>query len=143
MCADTVDDVFGAILEGRARCHTVWEDDVALAFLDIFPQGRGHTLVVPKRVFAVSLLDLPEHEVGPFMASVQIIGRRLVAALGANGIELIQLSGAAAGQTVYRLHVHLLPRWTGVQLTPHGQTVRADDNVLAATASEIRSAWLR
>jgi histidine triad (HIT) family protein len=136
-------DIFGDILAGRAPCHTLWEDDVALAFLDIFPQGRGHTLIVPKRVFAAFLLDMSDVEIGPFMARVQAVGRGLVAALRADGLELVQLSGAAAGQTMFRLHVHLLPRWAGVPIVPLDKTTRADEMLLAATASEIRNSWPR
>lgn len=102
--------VFCEIVAGEAESFVVGSSATALAFLDINPLGRGHTLVVPTRHVA----DLLEggadvlHEVAPL---VEEVTRLLVGRLGADGINLFQSTGTAAGQEVFHFHMHLLPRW--------------------------------
>lgn len=104
--------VFCAIVAGDAEAFVVGQDEDAVAFLDVAPVGRGHTLVVPRH-HVPDLLDGGAQvlaEVAPLVAEV---ARRLVSRLGADGVNLFQSSGAAAGQEVFHFHVHLLPRWEG------------------------------
>ena len=102
--------VFCAIVAGEAEAFVVGSSPTAVAFLDIAPLSRGHTLVVPTRHVA----DLLEggagvlHEVAPL---VEEVARLLVARLGADGLNLFQSTGTAAGQEVPHFHVHLVPRW--------------------------------
>lgn len=133
-------NIFAKILAGSAPCAKVFEDAQALAFLDLFPQSRGHTLVIPKGVEARNLLDMPAYKLGPYMERVQIVARGVVRALAPDGLLVTQFNGAPAGQTVFHLHVHLIPRWEGVGLAGHGQTGMADASALQELAAQISSA---
>ena len=133
-------NIFAKILSGAAPCARVFEDAHALAFLDLFPQSRGHTLVIPKGVEARNLLDMPTTQLGPYMERVQIVARGLVRALTPDGLIVTQFNGAPAGQTVFHLHFHLSPRWEGLALAGHGQAGMADGEALQVLASQISSA---
>ena len=104
--------IFCAIVAGEAEAFVVGSSPTAVAFLDIAPLSRGHTLVVPTR----HVTDLLEggagvlHEVAPM---VEETARLLVGRLGADGLNLFQSTGVAAGQEVPHFHVHLVPRWRG------------------------------
>lgn len=134
------DNIFAKILRGEAPCHRVYEDDAALAFLDIFPQSRGHTLVIPK-LEARTLLTFPAEGWAPFMAAVQKVAGAAERALKPDGLTVMQLNGAAGGQTVFHLHVHVLPRWDGEKLKGHGQAPMADKAEMAALAAQIAAAF--
>ena len=102
--------VFCQIVAGEAEAFVVASGPTAVAFLDIAPLARGHTLVVPTR-HVRDLLDdgaLALQEVAPV---VEEAARLLVGRLGADGLNLFQSTGAAAGQEVPHFHVHLVPRW--------------------------------
>ncbi|WP_284358654.1 HIT family protein [Candidatus Phycosocius spiralis] len=129
-------NIFAKILKGEMPCITVFEDDVALAFLDIFPQAPGHTLVIPK-VAATNLLDLPSDALGPFMLRVHKVARGVQKAFQAHGLTIFQFNGEAGGQTVFHLHFHIIPRMQGVPLMGHGQTHRGDEAQLKAHADAI------
>jgi histidine triad (HIT) family protein len=134
------DNIFAKILRGEAPCSKVFEDDVALAFMDLFPVGRGHTLVIPKRAEARNLIELPAAEVGPYMERVQRVAAAQIKALAPDGVTIMQFNGAPAGQSVFHLHFHVIPRWTGQVLGKHGQTPMADKDELAKLATEIAAA---
>ncbi|ANF81862.1 HIT family hydrolase [Acinetobacter sp. NCu2D-2] len=106
----TYDDqnIFARILRGELPAIKVYEDDQVLAFMDIMPQAEGHTLVIPKTP-AVTLLDLAPEAAAYTIQIVQKVAKAIEKALGAEGIVLMQLSGAAAGQTVPHVHFHLIP----------------------------------
>ena len=91
-----------------------------LAFMDVFPQSRGHVLVIPKVSRARNLLEAEPASLGPLMAGVQKVAKAVRAALSPDGLVITQFNGAAAGQTVFHLHVHIIPRWEGVALARHG-----------------------
>jgi len=129
-------NVFAAILAGSAPAHRIFENDTVLAFLDIAPQGPGHALVIPKSGVA-NLFDITPDDLGSLLQAVQQVGRQLVAALGADGLEVQQLNGAAAGQTVFHLHFHLIPRFAGIPIIPHAEAEVADQAELAAMAARI------
>lgn len=131
-------NIFARILRGELPCVRVYEDEHTLAFMDIMPQAEGHTLVIPK-VPARDLLSLPESHHGPLMATTQRIARAVKEALGASGVLVAQLNGAAAGQTVFHLHFHVIPREDGLQLSLHARDM-ADLADLEATADRIRAA---
>lgn len=131
-------NVFAKILRGELPSHKVYEDDTAVAFMDLMPQGAGHTLVVPKAP-SRNLLDADPAVFGPLMAVVQKIARASKQAFAADGVTVIQFNEPAAGQTVFHLHVHVLPRFEGVALKPHtGQMEKPE--VLAEHAEKIRAA---
>ena len=134
----TYDDsnIFAKILKGQAPAVRVFEDDDVLAFMDVFPQAKGHTLVIPKRSTARNLLEAAPEVLGPLMAGVQRVARAVRAALKPDGLMISQFNGAVAGQTVFHLHVHIIPRWEGVALGRHGGGM-ADVEELKALAAQI------
>jgi histidine triad (HIT) family protein len=131
------DNIFARILRGEAPCVAVHDDAVALTFMDIFPQGPGHTLVVPRGVEARNLLDFPTEKLGALMTRVQAVARAVVPALGCEGVTVTQFNGAPAGQTVFHLHVHVIPRWRNRELGRHGAPGPADMADLRAQADRI------
>ena len=101
--------VFCGIVAGEIPSRRVHEDEHAVAFLDLAPLHRGHTLVVPRR-HVDSLLD-GEPAMAEIGACVDATARLLVDRLDADGLNVVSSAGAAAGQEVFHLHVHLLPRY--------------------------------
>ena len=130
-------NIFAKILRGEIPAAKVFEDDHVFAFMDVFPQGRGHTLVIPKHSTARNLLDEAPEVIGPLMLGVQRVAKAVRAALKPDGLVITQFNGTAAGQTVFHLHVHIIPRWDGVSLGRHGAGGMADMNELKALAAEI------
>lgn len=120
MPAPTYDDtnIFAKILRGELPCHKVFEDDVALAFMDIMPRTDGHVLVLPKTA-ARNILDIDPKVLEKLMPRVQKIALAVKTALAADGITILQYNEPAGGQIVFHLHFHVLPRWTDVDLRPH------------------------
>ena len=137
MSYDT-NNVFAKILRGEIPCHKVHEDAHTLAFMDVMPQADGHTLVIPKSP-SRNLLDADPAALGALMASVQKVANAVRKAFGAEGILIQQFNEPAAGQTVFHLHIHILPRSTGVPLRPHSGKM-ADHQLLARHAEMIRAA---
>ena len=133
-------NVFARMLRGEIPATKVYEDAETMAFMDLFPQSRGHTLVIPKTVQARNFLDLDPAAVAPLMLTVQKVARAVAKALDPDGVVITQFNGAPAGQTVFHLHFHIIPRWTGVELKGHGQSGMADPAELAALAQQIRAA---
>jgi histidine triad (HIT) family protein len=131
------DNIFAKILRGELPAIKVYEDAHTLAFMDIMPQVKGHTLVIPK-ADAENLFDLPADVAGPFLLATQKVARAVKAAVEAPGVMIAQLNGAAAGQSVFHVHFHIIPRHEGVNLRMHAGE-RADDNELQALADVIRS----
>jgi histidine triad (HIT) family protein len=131
-------NIFAKILRGEIPCHKVYEDEQTLAFMDVMPQSDGHTLVIPKSP-SRNLLDADPAALGPLMASVQKVAAAVRTAFGAEGILIQQFNEPAAGQTVFHLHVHILPRSAGMALRPHSGKM-ADHALLARHAEMIRAA---
>jgi histidine triad (HIT) family protein len=131
-------NIFAKILRGEIPCHKVYEDDATLAFMDVMPQVDGHTLVVPKAA-SRNLLDADPAILGPLMAVVQKVARAAQTAFAAEGVLIKQFNEPAAGQTVFHLHVHILPLRAGIELRPHTGKM-ADHVVLAQHAELIRQA---
>ena len=130
-------NLFAKILRGEVPAVKVYEDDEVLAFMDIFPQSRGHVLVVPKNVRARNILDLAEDRVAPLMVRVQRIAKATEKALKPDGLTVTQFNGEPAGQTIFHLHVHIIPRYEGVRLAGHGHGNRADIAELQQIAADI------
>jgi histidine triad (HIT) family protein len=133
-------NIFARILRGEMPCHKVYEDEVALAFLDLFPQAPGHTLVIPKTA-ATNILTFPPADFGPYMAAVQKVARAVHIGLEAEGLSIMQFNAAAGGQSVFHLHFHIIPRHDGVPMRGHGNTVKADDADLKRQAAAIIGAF--
>jgi histidine triad (HIT) family protein len=130
-------NIFAKILRGEAPSVRIYEDDHVLAFMDVFPQSRGHCLVIPKHSRARNLLEVEPQVLGPLMLGVQRVAKAVRAALKPDGIVVTQFNGAPSGQTVFHLHVHIIPRWEGVPLRAHGQGGMADMDELKALAHAI------
>lgn len=131
-------NIFARILRGEIPSHKVYEDAAVIAFMDVMPQGTGHTLVVPKSP-SRNLLDADPAIFGALFSVVQKIALAVKAAFAADGVTIQQFNEIAAGQSVYHLHVHVLPRFDGVALKPHTGEMEKPD-VLAANAEKIRAA---
>lgn len=132
------DNIFAKIIRGEAPCFRVYEDEQTLAFLDIMPQAEGHTLVIPK-FGSRDIFDLPEDDLAATIRTTRKIAAAVKQAFAAPGVMIAQLNGAAAGQTVFHLHFHVLPRFDGVDFRMHARAM-ADRTVLAAHAERIRAA---
>ena len=131
-------NIFGKILRGEIPAHKVYEDDLALVMMDIFPQSRGHTLVVPKAP-SRNLLDADPAALSAVMPLVQKVAKAVKQVTRADGVRLAQFNEAPAGQTVFHLHFHVIPIYEGVPLGAHGGG-KADDAELAALARDIAAA---
>ena len=130
-------NVFAKILRGEIPAFKVFEDDATLAFMDIMPRSTGHALVIPKTPCR-NALDASPAQLTDCLATVQKVSRAALAAFGAQGIKIEQYNEAAAGQTVFHLHFHVLPCFEGVALGPPGrmgdmERIKADAARLAAT----------
>lgn len=102
------DNIFAKILRSEIPCIKVYEDDTTLAFMDIMPQARGHTLVIPKEA-AETLHDLSDDAAADLIKKVKRVANAVKKSLRADGISIFQLNGEAAGQTVPHIHFHILP----------------------------------
>ena len=131
-------NIFAQIIRGEAPCYKLYEDEEVLAFLDVFPQSYGHTLVIPKRVAARNILDIDSDTLGKLMAVVQRLTRVLVDELAPDGVQVAQFNGAPAGQTVFHLHMHIVPRFADETLGVHA-AVKAE----AAALEELQGRLLR
>ena len=136
----TYDDsnIFAKILRGELPCHKVYEDDLTLAFLDIMPRANGHTLVIPKTP-AVNIFDVKPETLCDVLRTVHRIAPAVRDGLQADGVLVQQFNEAAAGQMVFHIHFHIVPRWEGVSLKPHTGEME-DPEVLAENAEKIRAA---
>jgi histidine triad (HIT) family protein len=104
--------IFTRIVQGEIPAAKLYEDDQTLAFLDVSPASRGHSLVICKQELP-DLLSLPPELLAAVARTTQLVARALMTALQPDGLNVVQNNGAAAGQTVFHYHVHLIPRWDG------------------------------
>lgn len=131
-------NVFAKILRGDIPSVRVHEDGLCVAFMDVMPQGPGHTLVVP-RAASRNLLDADPQTLVHILPVVQKIARAAMIAFAADGISVLQFNETAGGQSVFHLHFHVIPRFTGVPLRPHTGHMEAHD-VLTAHGEKLREA---
>lgn len=121
-------NIFAKIIRGDAPCYRLYEDEDVLAFLDLYPQSYGHTLVIPKRSAACNLLDVDTDALCRVMAVVQRLTRAIVEELQPDGVQVSQFNGTAAGQTVFHIHFHIVPRYAGTGMGAHAaQEADADE----------------
>ena len=129
-------NIFAKILRGEIPCCKVYEDDQVLAFMDVMPQADGHTLVIPKYE-AENIFELPPAQLQTVMATTQRIAIAAQKAFQADGITLMQFNGEAAGQTVFHIHFHVIPRHRGVPMALHARNF-VDKSVLELHAEKLR-----
>ena len=130
-------NIFARIIRGEIPAAKVFEDADVLAFMDAFPQARGHVLVISKKSKARNLLDVKPEVLSHMMADVQRVAKAMRKALNPDGIVVTQFNGAPAGQTIFHLHFHLIPRWSDTPPRAHGEGGMADAAELAALAKQI------
>ena len=106
------DTIFTKIIRGEIPCHRVYEDAAVLAFLDIFPLSRGHTLVIPKEP-AATLDQLGDNAAAAVGRALPRICRAVKAATGCTDFNILQNNGAAAHQAVFHVHFHIIPKYEG------------------------------
>jgi histidine triad (HIT) family protein len=140
MNARAYDDqnVFARILRGELPSAKVYEDDDVVVIMDVMPQGKGHTLVIPKPA-SRNILDMKAGDLQKTILAVQRVARAVQKAFDAPGILVTQFNEPAAGQTVFHTHFHVIPRFEGVALKPHSGKM-ADANELADHAERIKGA---
>lgn len=131
-------NILAKILRGEIPSIKVYEDQDTVAIMDIMPQADGHVLVLP-RAPSRNLLDADPATFKPLYETVQVIARAVKDAFGAEGVLVQQFNEAAAGQTIYHLHVHVIPRRAGENLRAHTGKM-ADMTVLARQAEMIKQA---
>lgn len=131
-------NIFAKILRGEIPSHKLYEDEHTLAFMDVMPQAPGHLLVVPK-TGSRNLLDADPEVLARTIPVVQKLAVAAKEAFDADGVFIAQFNEPAAGQTVFHLHFHVIPRKEGEPLKPHSG-VMADGEVLRAHAEKIKAA---
>jgi histidine triad (HIT) family protein len=131
-------NVFAKILRGELPCHKIYEDDKAIAFLDIMPRAPGHTLVLPKAP-ARNMLDVSPDDIAHVVQVAQRIAKVSMQVLGADGVTIQQFNETAGGQVVFHLHVHVIPRKNGIPMKPPA-TVKETPEVLASQAKQLLNA---
>jgi histidine triad (HIT) family protein len=137
MAYDTT-NIFARILRGEIPAHTVFEDAHTLAFMDVMPQSDGHALVIPKAA-AENLFDLPPEALSATILTTQRVARAVKKAFAPPGVMIAQLNGAGAGQSVFHIHFHIVPRYEGIDLRFHAREM-ADPKLLAEHAARVRAA---
>lgn len=131
-------NIFAKILRGEIPAQKVYEDDSTLVIMDVMPQAEGHVLVIPKTA-SRNILDADPATLGPLIAIVQKIAIAAQDAFDADGVTIMQFNEAPAGQSVFHLHFHVIPRREGMPLRPHSGSME-DGAVLAANAAKIKEA---
>ena len=138
MAYDT-QNIFAKILRDEIPAIKVYEDNHTLAFMDVMPQVPGHTLVIPKDS-AEGLHDVDPAILGSTIQAVQTVSAAVKQAFEAPGIMIAQLNGEAAGQTVFHMHFHIMPRFSGLEFKLHAREME-DFAVLERHAEQIRSSF--
>ena len=137
MAYDT-NNIFAKILRGEVPSVKVYEDDKTIAFMDVMPQADGHTLVIPKEP-AENIFELSPEGAAAMVRTTQKVAKAVKKGLDAPGIMLFQLNGKAAGQSVFHVHFHIVPRSGGVDLKLHARGMESPDK-LKAIAEKIKAA---
>jgi histidine triad (HIT) family protein len=133
-------NIFAKILRGEAPCVKIYEDSEVLTFMDIFPQSQGHCLVVPKNTTARNLTDFPADRLGSLFGAAQKLTKAVIKALTPDGVIVTQFNGAPSGQTIFHLHVHIIPKYDNLPLQRHHGGKPADMDVLRDQAARILAA---
>ncbi len=131
-------NIFAKIIRGELPCYKVYEDDKALAFLDIMPRAPGHTLVIPKSA-ARNILDIAPDDLAHVARIAQRVAQAALTVFDADGITVQQFNESAGGQVVFHLHVHVIPRHEGVTMKPAASEKEKPD-ILAEQARKLSTA---
>lgn len=129
--------IFCKIVRKQAPASIVYEDEVVMVFLDLRPLNIGHTLVIPKAHY-VDIFDIPEKELSQVHKVAKQVSFAIKKATNADGISIIQQSGKAAGQDIFHLHVHVVPRFEGQKLPPFSELKEIERAKLDEMSKKIR-----
>ena len=131
-------NIFAKILRGEIPAVKVYEDAKTLAFMDVMPQAEGHVLVIPREP-AENMFDLSAEGTAAMITTTQKVAKAVQKGLNVPGIMLAQLNGSAAGQSVFHVHFHVIPRRGGVDMALHARDM-VDPKTLEPIAARIRNA---
>jgi histidine triad (HIT) family protein len=131
------DCLFCGIVAGSIPSETIDSDERTVAFMDINPATAGHALVVP-REHSADLLEIGDEDLTAVTLAAQRLSKRMKDLLGADGINLINACGAAAWQTVFHFHIHVVPRYEDDPLKLPWIPKPGDSNEIAAVAAKLR-----
>lgn len=131
-------NIFAKIIRGEAPAHIVEQDDACLTMMDIMPQSPGHTLVIPKEP-AIDVFKVSDRGLEQVILQTRRVARAIDRVFEPDGVMLVQLNRSGAGQSVFHLHFHVIPRWGGLQMAFHSRDVEKSE-ILTEHASKIRSA---
>ena len=134
------DNVFAKILRDEMPSHRVYEDERTLAFMDIMPVSKGHTLVIPKTK-GENIFDLDETALSAVIKTTKRVAEAIKKAFDPSGVIITQLNGAKAGQTVFHYHMHIIPVYEKAPFQPHANDLE-DSEILASTAETIKQTLL-
>ncbi len=129
--------IFCKIVAKQASSSILYEDDLVMAFMDIRPLSMGHALVIPKAHY-VDIFDIPANDLATVITVSKAVAAAVKKATDADGISLIEQNGKAAGQDVFHLHVHVVPRFTGVKLPAFSDLKIVERPELDAMALKIK-----
>lgn len=132
-------NIFAKILRGEIPSHRIYEDEAAIAIMDVMPESKGHCLVIPKAP-SRNILDVEDATLVAMMPVVAKLARAVKQAFAADGVLVRQFNEEPAGQTVFHLHFHVVPKYAGVPLGRHADGRMADPAMLAEQAEAIRAA---
>lgn len=132
------DNIFSGMIAGTVPCIKVYENRFCLSFMDIYPQSTGHCLVVHKSAQAADILSIEADALGDVITTVKSVAHGIRNALEPAGIQIVQYNGAAAGQTVFHLHFHIIPVYEKKSPLHHGSSARVPDEDLERVARKIR-----
>ncbi len=130
--------IFCNIAKGNIPSYKLYEDDYTLAFLDAYPGGKGHTLIIPKTHYK-DIFDTPDDIYHKIITVSIKMAKNLKKALNCEGVNLLQNSKPASGQTVFHIHVHLFPRWMGDHTLGLWTPSKGDSEKLKAIQNTILS----
>lgn len=133
------DNIFAKMIRGEIEPVKVYEDEHVLSIMDIFPQSPGHTLVIPKEK-ARNLLELSDEGAKAAIIRVKRLATAVREGLDPDGVVVTQFNGAPAGQSIFHIHFHIIPRWSDQSLGEHGGGQQADPEELEKQAAKIRAA---
>ncbi len=131
-------NIFAKIIEGSAPAHIVEQDEWTLTFMDIMPQSKGHTLVIPREP-ATDIMEISDEALSHVIVQTRRVARAVDVAFNPKGVMVVQLNRAGGGQSVFHLHFHVIPSWKGLQMGFDSKVVAASE-VLEEHANKIREA---
>ncbi len=129
--------IFCKIVNKQASASIITEDDIIMVFLDIRPLNMGHTLIIPKDHY-IDIFDIPENELSQMHKTAKQVSLAVKKATDADGISIIQQNGKAAGQDIFHIHVHVVPRFEGQKLPPFSELREVERAKLEVMAEKIK-----